>query len=149
MIIENLIELVDIESISEVGIYENSVDLSIEDDHSFVLSSGIISHNSALSAVRKCREPNLFGAFPLRGKFLNVNEMKTTDIIKNEEVKNLMGALGLKFGEKCFDYLPLSGTKIKFILDDGEIEVDLHEEILVDGKFILVKDYLIKNTQLF
>jgi DNA topoisomerase-2 len=64
-------------------------------------SLGLFEGDSALSAVRKCREPNLFGAFPLRGKFLNVNEMKTTDIIKNEEVKNLMGALGLKFGEKA------------------------------------------------
>lgn len=64
-------------------------------------SLGIFEGDSALSAVRKFRDPQQFGAFPLRGKFLNVNEMKTSDIIKNEEVKNLMASLGLKFGEKA------------------------------------------------
>jgi DNA topoisomerase-2 len=60
---------------------------------------GIFEGMSALSAVRKFRDAQSFGAFPLKGKFLNVSEMKNTEIIKSEEVVNLMGSLGLRLGE--------------------------------------------------
>ena len=60
---------------------------------------GIFEGMSALSAVRKFRDAQSFGAFPLKGKFLNVSEMKNTEVIKSEEVVNLMGSLGLRLGE--------------------------------------------------
>ena len=60
---------------------------------------GIFEGMSALSAVRKFRDPQSFGAFPLKGKFLNVNELKPSDVIKNREVVDLMGSLGLRLGE--------------------------------------------------
>ena len=60
---------------------------------------GIFEGMSALSAVRKFRDAQTFGAFPLKGKFLNVSEMKNTEVIKSEEVVNLMGSLGLRLGE--------------------------------------------------
>ena len=62
-------------------------------------SLGIFEGMSALSAVRKFRDPQVFGAFPLKGKFLNVSEMKNTEVIKNEEVVQLMASLGIKLGE--------------------------------------------------
>lgn len=62
-------------------------------------SLGIFEGMSALSAVRKFRDPQTFGAFPLRGKFLNVAEMKHSEVIKNEEVVQLMASLGIKLGE--------------------------------------------------
>ena len=40
------------------------------------------------------------GAFPLKGKFINVSEMKSTEIIKNDEAVQLMASLGLKLGEE-------------------------------------------------
>jgi DNA gyrase/topoisomerase IV subunit B len=52
---------------------------------------GIFEGMSALSAVRKFRDAQSFGAFPLKGKFLNVSEMKNTEVIKSDEVVNLMG----------------------------------------------------------
>lgn len=60
---------------------------------------GIYEGLSALSAVRKFRDPQLIGAFPLKGKFINVSEMNNSEIIKNEEAVQLMAALGLKLGE--------------------------------------------------
>lgn len=60
---------------------------------------GIYEGLSALSAVRKIRDSQTQGAFPLKGKFLNVSEMKSTEIIKNDEAVQLMAALGLKLGE--------------------------------------------------
>ena len=59
----------------------------------------IAEGDSAANPMKKFRTPEFMGIFPLRGKFLNVSDMKTTDIIKNEEVKNLMASIGLKFGE--------------------------------------------------
>ncbi len=60
---------------------------------------GIFEGMSALSAVRKFRDAQTFGAFPLKGKFLNVSELKNTQIIGSDEVVNLMGSIGLRLGE--------------------------------------------------
>jgi DNA topoisomerase-2 len=61
---------------------------------------GIYEGLSALSAVRKFRDTQTQGAFPLKGKFLNVSEMKSAEIIKNDEAVQLMASLGLKLGEE-------------------------------------------------
>lgn len=61
---------------------------------------GIFEGNSALSAVRKFRDTQTQGAFPLKGKFINVSEMKSSEIIKNDEAVQLMASLGLKLGEE-------------------------------------------------
>jgi len=55
--------------------------------------------DSAMSAFRKFREPTMQGAFPLRGKFINVTELPNTRVIQNQEVKDLLTAIGLKMGE--------------------------------------------------
>ena len=60
---------------------------------------GIYEGLSALSAVRKFRNSQTIGAFPLKGKFLNVKELPNSKVIQNEEVKNLMASMGLKLGE--------------------------------------------------
>ena len=61
---------------------------------------GIYEGLSALSAVRKFRDSQTIGAFPLKGKFLNVSELPNSKVIQNDEVKDLMAALGLKLGEE-------------------------------------------------
>ncbi len=55
--------------------------------------------DSAMSAFRKFRDPTTQGAFPLRGKFINVTELPNTRVIQNQEVKDLLTAIGLKMGE--------------------------------------------------
>ena len=64
---------------------------------------GIFEGMSALSAVRKFRDPQSFGAFPLKGKFLNVSEMTNSGVIQNDEVVQLMASLGIKLGEEPKD----------------------------------------------
>jgi DNA topoisomerase-2 len=39
-----------------------------------------------------------YGVFPLKGKPLNVRDSKIADVIKNEEIKNLVDILGLVYG---------------------------------------------------
>lgn len=64
---------------------------------------GIFEGMSALSAVRKFRDPQTFGAFPLKGKFLNVSEMTNSGVIQNDEAVQLMASLGIKLGEEPSD----------------------------------------------
>lgn len=59
--------------------------------------------DSASSSFRKYRDPMSQGAFPLRGKFINVAELPNTRVIQNQEVKDLLTAIGLKMGEEPKD----------------------------------------------
>ncbi len=64
-------------------------------------SISIFEGDSAASAFRKYRDPQIQGAFSLRGKFINAAEITTQKLIQNTEVVNLMAALGLKLGQKA------------------------------------------------
>jgi DNA gyrase/topoisomerase IV subunit B len=99
MIVENFLELVDIDDILLSDEYVNMVDISIDVDQSFLLSNGLVSHNSAISAFRKYRTPETMGAFALKGKFVNVSEMNNQKLVGNDEVVNLMASIGLKLGQ--------------------------------------------------
>jgi DNA topoisomerase-2 len=59
--------------------------------------------DSASSAFRKYRDPMTQGAFPLRGKFLNVSELPASKVIQNQEVKDILTALGLRMGDEPKD----------------------------------------------
>jgi len=104
---------------------------------------GIYEGISSISAVRKFRDPQTVGAFPLKGKFINVSEMKNSEIIKNDEAVQLMASIGLKLGEAPFEYLELSNTLVNIELKDGTIvKCDLNEEILINGKWTQVKNLI-------
>jgi DNA gyrase/topoisomerase IV subunit B len=75
------------------------VDITVDIDNSFMLSNGIISHNSAAGAFRKYRTAETMGAFALRGKFINVSEISNQKLVQNTEAVNLMAAIGLKLGQ--------------------------------------------------
>ena len=66
-------------------------------------SLALFEGDSAISAFRKYRDPQFQGAFPLRGKVLNVTERAATSIINNTEIWSLLIALGLKMGEEPKD----------------------------------------------
>lgn len=59
--------------------------------------------DSATSAFRQFRNPELQAAFPLRGKFLNVSERTNVQVAQNQEVKDLLAAIGLRLGEEPRD----------------------------------------------
>ena len=80
------------------GRVEKLIDAQKKGDRSKCIL-GIYEGMSALSAVRKFRNTQEMGAFPLKGKFMNVHELPNAKVIKNEEVKGLMGSIGLKLGE--------------------------------------------------
>lgn len=63
----------------------------------------IFEGDSASSAFRRYRDPQTQGAFPLRGKFVNVREQTSTKVAQNKEVQALMASIGLKIGQKAKD----------------------------------------------
>lgn len=86
----------------ERGRIEKLIDAQSKSDrHRCIL--GIYEGMSALSAVRKFRDTQIIGAYPLKGKFINVHELPNSKVIKNTEVVGLMGAIGLKLGEEPKD----------------------------------------------
>jgi DNA gyrase subunit B/topoisomerase-4 subunit B len=76
------------------------VDITVDEDNSFMLSNGIISHNSAIGNFRTHRDDNM-GAFALRGKFINCMDISIQKLSNNTEAVNVMAAMGLKFGQKA------------------------------------------------
>ena len=74
----------------------------------------IFEGDSAKSAFRRFRDPQTQGAFPLKGKILNVREVKDSKVILNSEVQDLMSAMGLKIGHEPKD---LRYGKILFYTD--------------------------------
>jgi len=81
---------------------------------------GLFEGDSAMSFFRKFRDPQVQGAFPLRGKFINVTELPNTRVIQNQEVKDLLTAIGLKMGEPPKD---LRYGKI-LIYSDADVDGD-------------------------
>ena len=51
-IVENFLELVEIDDLIKTDEYKNMIDITVEDDETFVLENGIVSHNSASSACQ-------------------------------------------------------------------------------------------------
>lgn len=128
--IKNFLELVDIEDIEFTKEYDNMVDISIDIDQTFSLSNGIVSHNSAKSfCISGFAETgrDYWGVFPLRGKPLNVRGESVAKIKDNEEIKNIITALGLEFGKKYTSTKELRYGKLVLISDADCID----EETLV------------------
>lgn len=130
MITENFLELVDIEDIILEDEYVNMVDISVDVDQSFLLSNGLVSHNSASSPFRDYRNDKTQGAFCLRGKFVNATDMTNAKLIENKEVLNFMAAMGLRLGEEA------ELEKLRY----GKILIYTDADCLEENTLIITKD---------
>ena len=90
---ENFFELMEIDEITETQEILNCIDLTIEEDQSFVLGNGIVSHNSAMGSILQKRDPKNDGVYALKGKIKNCKNIG--DLSDNKEILELMQILGL------------------------------------------------------
>jgi topoisomerase-4 subunit B len=60
----------------------------------------IVEGKSAAGSAKTARNPNFQAIYPLRGKPLNTFNKELADIIKNEEIKDMLTILGTGVGEK-------------------------------------------------
>lgn len=86
--------------------------------------------DSPMAGFRKYRDPETQGAFPLRGKSLNVREVSESKAIQNQEIKNIVGALGLQFGKSPFVY-DKNGKLVEDNLRYGKVLI--YSDADVDG----------------
>jgi DNA topoisomerase-2 len=63
----------------------------------------IVEGLSALGQMINVRDSKLHGAYPLKGKVMNVRGMKPLDILKNKEISELLSIIGLEFGQPAKD----------------------------------------------
>lgn len=67
-------------------------------DCTLIITEGDSAKTVAVGGLSVVGRDN-YGVFPLRGKLLNVREASHTQILKNEEIQNLVKILGLKYGQ--------------------------------------------------
>lgn len=63
----------------------------------------ILEGLSASTGFRKFRDANKQGCIMLKGKVLNVYDLEPSKILDNDEIKNLLSAIGLKINQKAFN----------------------------------------------
>jgi DNA topoisomerase-2 len=68
-------------------------------DCTLIITEGDSAKSLAMSGIAVVGR-DYYGCFPLRGKLLNVRDAETKKILANEEIKNLVDIMGLKFGTK-------------------------------------------------
>ena len=143
MKLDNLQELTfefeEIESIENVG-YMECYDIEVQDDKSFTLGNGIISHNSAFGGLSKAMGNDIFSYYLLKGKPLNCWEVSPQKFASNKELSELFQILNnnLEIQEKK------DGKWFKIEIDGKEYIVNENDTITLNDKEIDVKE-LLKN----
>jgi DNA topoisomerase II len=66
-------------------------------DCTLILTEGDSAKSLAMAGLSVVGR-DYFGVFPLKGKLLNVRDATHTMVVNNEEIKNIVDIMGLKFG---------------------------------------------------
>lgn len=117
-------------------------DLEVPGTHNFALASGVFVHNSA----KQGRDRHFQAILPLRGKILNVERVGLDVILKNNEVKNIITALGAGIDEN------LNLSKLRYgrvvIMCDADVD-GAHIRTLLLTFFYRHMQQLIENGHLY
>lgn len=131
----------EIEEIEEIG-YQNCVDIEVEEDSSFTLSNGVISHNSASGSISAVLGRENMGYIALRGIPLSCYSKTQLDVLKNNEMKLITDVLNIDLNPK---ELPESENWFNIEIDSKKVSVNENDDILINNFYYSVKD--IKNKE--
>ncbi|MFH1457649.1 MAG: DNA topoisomerase (ATP-hydrolyzing) subunit B [Candidatus Omnitrophota bacterium] len=87
-------------------------DIEVPHTHNFALAGGVFVHNSA----KQGRDRRFQAILPIKGKILNVEKARLDKILSNEEIRNIITALGTGVGEE-FDISKLRYHKLILMAD--------------------------------
>ncbi len=90
----------------------NVYDAEVPGTHNFALSAGVFVHNSAKTG----RAREFQAILPLRGKILNVEKSRLNKVLSNQEISNIITALGCGVGEE-FSLTKLRYHKVVLMMD--------------------------------
>ena len=117
-------------------------DVEVPGTHNFALASGVFVHNSA----KQGRDRHFQAILPLRGKILNVEKATPDKIFDNQEIKNMITAIGTGIGEH------FNVTKLRYgrivIMCDADVD-GAHIRTLLLTFFFRHMEQLISGGHLY